>query len=155
MFEKIANTKNPPADHIFVWDGQCGFCEFWKTRWENKTSGKLVFKTYQDCASSFQDIPLKEFKKASRLIEKDGHIYSGPDSAYRILWHAGNKNWHELYKTSKFFQYLSDHLYNHIAKNRGFYFKITKLLFGKDPLNLKLYWLLYLGLIALLIILLI
>lgn len=155
MFEKIAITKNPPTHHIFLWDGQCGFCKFWKTRWENKTTGKIRFRAYQDKATSFPDIPLKEFKKASRLIEVDGHVYSGPDSAYRTLWHTGSKTWHKLYKTSSLFRYLSDHSYNHIAKNRGFYFKVTKLFFGKDPLNLKPYWLLYLVIIALLIILLI
>ncbi|CAL67009.1 thiol-disulfide oxidoreductase DCC family protein [Christiangramia forsetii] len=152
MFEKIEITENPPPKNILIWDGDCGFCKFWKTRWQEKTKGKIVFKTFQDYASHFPDIPIKEFKKASRLIETDGKIYGGPDSAYRSLWHSGNKVWHQLYNSNSIFRSLSNHGYNHIAKNRSFYFKLTKLLFGKDPLNLKPYWLLYLIFLVVIII---
>jgi len=147
MFGKIDHTQYPPTKNILIWDGDCGFCKFWKTRWQQKTEDKVDFETYQNSSHKFNDIPLKEFKKASRLIEVDGKIYSGPDSAYRSLWHAGNKRWHEIYNSSSLFEYISDHGYNHIAKNRSFYFKLTKILFGNDPLNLKLYWLIYLALL--------
>jgi len=151
LFKKITSTKNPPSKNILIWDGDCGFCKFWKTRWQEKTKGKIIFETYQSYANHFPDFPLKEFKKASRLIEVDGKIYSGPDSAYRSLWHAGNKKLHQLYTSNSLFKSLSDHGYNHIAKNRSFYFKVTKLLFGKDPLNIKPYWLFYLILLIILI----
>lgn len=151
MFKKIDHTVNAPSKHIFIWDGTCGFCKFWKTRWEAKTRNCIAFKTYQDYASKFPDIPLKEFQKASRLIETDGKIYSGPDSAYRSLWHTGKQLLHNLYKSSMFFRSISDRLYNHIAKNRGFYFKVTKVLFGTNPLSLKPYWVLYLIFIIILI----
>ncbi|MCG9970062.1 thiol-disulfide oxidoreductase DCC family protein [Christiangramia crocea] len=151
MFRKIDKTSNPPQVNVMVWDGKCGFCKFWKTRWESKTEGLLEFKTYQEYAENFPDIPLKEFKKASRLIETNGNVYSGPDSAYRSLWHAGNKRWHELYIRYSWFRSLSDHAYNHIAKNRHFYFQVTRLLFGKEPLSLKPYWLLYLFAIILIL----
>ena len=151
MFEKIKLTKYPPNKNILIWDGDCGFCKFWKTRWQQKTEGKVAFETYQNSSKKFSDIPLKEFKKASRLIEIDGKIYSGPDSAYRSLWHAGNKKWHQLYSSNHIFRNLSDNGYNHIAKNRSFYFKLTKILFGNNPLNLKPYWLIYLILLFALI----
>lgn len=144
MFGKIEYTQNPPSRHILIWDGDCGFCKFWKTRWQEKIKGKVEFKTFQDYAQNFPDIPVKEFKKASRLIETDAKVYSGPDSAYRCLWHSGNKLWHQLYASNSIFRSFSDHGYNHIAKNRSLYFKLTKLLFGKDPLKLKHYWLVYL-----------
>lgn len=151
MFGKIEYTHNPPSGNILIWDGDCGFCKFWKTRWQEKTQGIVEFETYQDYAQNFPDIPVKEFKKASRLIEKDGKIYSGPDSAYRSIWHAGNKRWHQLYVSNSIFRSLSDHGYNHIAKNRSLYFKLTKLLFGNDPLHLKPYWLLYFILLVIII----
>lgn len=152
MFGKIEHTKYPPFQNVLIWDGDCGFCKFWKTRWQSKTGDKILFETYQAFAKHFPDIPLKEFKKASRLIEIDGSVYSGPDSAYRSLWHAGNKKWHKLYKSSSVFRSLSNHGYNHIAKNRSFYFKLTKALFGKNPLHLKPYWFLYILVIGLLVI---
>ena len=144
MFAKIQKTENPPAHPVLIWDGTCGFCKFWKTRWQLKTQNKLEYVTYQEKAREFPDIPLKEFKKASRLIEPDGRIYSGPDSAYRSLYYAGNKTWHHWYQRYSWFEKLSDIGYNHIAKNRDFYFKLTKLLFGDYPEKLKFYWLFYL-----------
>ncbi len=151
VFKKIQYTKNPPPQHTLIWDGECGFCKFWKTRWQQK-SPEVIFKTYQQAAKEFPDIPLKEFKKASRLIETDGSVYSGPDSAFRILCHGGKKAWHELYNSASWFSYISDHAYNHIAKNRHFYFRITKALVGKDPLNPKYYWVFYCILIILILI---
>ncbi|MDX1761287.1 MAG: DCC1-like thiol-disulfide oxidoreductase family protein [Christiangramia sp.] len=144
MFKKIEYTKYSPSKPVLIWDGDCGFCKFWKTRWQEKTEGKVDFETYQEKASDFPDIPLKEFKKASRLIESDGKVYSGPDSAYRSLWHADRKTYHEWYKKYDWFESISDYGYNHIAKNRHFYFQVTKLFFGDDPLKLKPYWLIYL-----------
>ena len=143
MFQKIKTTNYPPSFPILIWDGECKFCKWWKTSWELKTKNQLSFKTYQEVASLFPDIPLKEFKKASRLIDTDGKVYSGPDSAYRSLYLAGDKKWHQWYKKYSWFESLSDLGYNHIAKNRSFYYKVTSLLFGKDPVKPKKYWLYY------------
>ncbi|AVR46922.1 thiol-disulfide oxidoreductase [Christiangramia fulva] len=154
MFGKIHKTSSLPTQPVLVWDGKCGFCKFWKTRWQAHSPTTIRFCTFQDCAEEFPDIPLKEFKKASRLIEPDGKVYSGPDSAYRILWHQGDQKWHNWYFSYSWFRKISNLGYNHIAKNRHFYFRLTKFLVGKDPLNFKFYWLFYLGILVLIIILL-
>ncbi|PVW16209.1 thiol-disulfide oxidoreductase DCC family protein [Marixanthomonas spongiae] len=146
MFRKFKKTKYPPSHKpVLVWDGECGFCKYWVIRWKSLTSGNIVYKTYQEVASQFQDIPIKEFKKASRLIETDGCVYSGPDSAYRSYTYT-NKTWpwHNWYTRYNWFATLSDHGYNYIAKHRPFFFDLTKLCFGSDPKHLKPYWLLYL-----------
>lgn len=148
MFEKIKSTTYAPTSPILIWDGDCAFCKFWKTRWELQTEGKLAFRTYQESAALFPDIPIKEFKKASRLITPDGKMYSGPDSAYRSLYIAGNTFWHSLYTTQKWFTWLSDHGYNHIAKNRSFYYKVTQAFFGRNPRALKHFWIIYVLLIS-------
>lgn len=153
MFQEINKTKHPPLQPILVWDGECKFCKWWKTRWELKTKGKLQFKTYQDVAHKFPDIPIKEFKKASRLIDTDGSVYSGPDSAYRSLYIAGIEKWHIWYSSSNMFKTMSNLGYNHIAKNRNFYYKATIFLFGKSPVTPRPYWLLYLLIIIVLILL--
>ena len=143
MFKKINKTAFPPEKSVLIWDGDCTFCKFWKTRWELKTHNVIDFAPYQDIAKRFKDIPLKEFKKASRLIEKDGQVYSGPDSAYRSIYHSGTTFWHQLYTNQKWFRTLSDHGYNHIAKNRSFYYKVTIALFGSNPKKIKHWWILY------------
>jgi predicted DCC family thiol-disulfide oxidoreductase YuxK len=80
MFTKIHKTNFPPSQPTIVWDGECKFCRWWKSRWQLETGKNIRYLTYQKVAGEFPDIPPKEFKKASRLIESDGRIYSGPDS---------------------------------------------------------------------------
>jgi predicted DCC family thiol-disulfide oxidoreductase YuxK len=145
MFQKFATTQHPPTETpLLVWDGECGFCKYWVTRWRHLTQGKIHFKTYQEVAEHFPDIPLKEFKKASRLIEPNGSVYSGPDSAYRSYTYARNSwPWHQWYHKYPWFQWVSDHGYNHIAKHRPFYFWLTNTCFGNNPARLKPYWILY------------
>lgn len=150
MFGKINKTKFPPQDKpVLIWDGNCGFCKYWVTRWKRMTGDSLNYRTFQEASQDFPDIPLKEFKKASRIIEFDGSVYSGPDSAYRS-YDYGDKSypWHSWYSTYPVFTWLSDHGYNWIAKHRSFMFKVTHAFFGKNPLSLKPYWLLYLILIV-------
>lgn len=130
---------------MLVWDGDCTFCKFWVTRWKMKTGEAVEYITYQKVAAKFQDIPIKEFKKASRFIALDGSIYSGPDSAYKSYTYAKESTlpWHQWYRNYYWFTWLSDHSYNYIAKNRSAFYKITVACFGKDPERLKPYWLLY------------
>ncbi|MCL6218887.1 thiol-disulfide oxidoreductase DCC family protein [Zunongwangia pacifica] len=143
MFTKIELTTHNPNTPVLVWDGHCGFCKFWKTRWKKRTGNKIKYITLQKHALDFPDIPEKEFKKASRLITKDGRVFSGPDSAYKAMWFAGNKKWHNWYHKYALFQQISDHAYNHIAKNRRFYYKLTIRLLGNDPNHFRPYWLFY------------
>lgn len=147
MFTKIKQTEFPPKEKpMMVWDGECGFCKYWITNWKSKTDGRIDYRTFQEVAERYKDIPLKEFKKASRLIEPDGSVFSGPDSAYRSFHYIKNTSspWHRWYSHYKIFNSLSDHTYNFIAKNRSSMFKLTKIFFGKNPEVLKPYWFLLL-----------
>ena len=152
MFKEINKTSNPPLEPTFVWDGDCKFCKWWKERWEHRLQGKVLFRKYQDATSEFLDIPKEEFQKASRLIDENGNVFSGPDSAYKIQHYLGNPKWHHWYKNITWFKSLSNSAYNHIAKNRSFYYKVTIFLFGSDPRKPKIYWFYYLMLIILLLI---
>jgi predicted DCC family thiol-disulfide oxidoreductase YuxK len=145
MFAKIQKTQSPPSQALFIWDGECGFCKYWIIIWKSKTTN-LNYKTFQEVSGEFPDIPLKEFKKASRLIEIDGSVFSGPDSAYRTFWYfeKTQKHWHRWYQQSSLFRQLSDHGYNFIAKNRPLMMKLTLAFWGKNPVNRKPYWVVWL-----------
>lgn len=145
MFTKYLKTSKPPTQPLFIWDGECGFCKYWIMVWQSNTKG-LTYQTFQEVASDFPDIPLKEFKKASRLIEPDGSVFSGPDSAFRTFYyfHKPNKHCHNWYENSSIFQKLTDHGYNWMAKNRPLMMKITLAFWGKNPLRRKTYWLFWL-----------
>lgn len=153
MFSRIQKTYNPPKQPLFIWDGECGFCKYWILVWKSKTEG-LTYQTLQDTAGDFPEIPLKEFKKASRLIEKDGSVFSGPDSAFRTFYyfHEPKKHWHRWYQKSGIFRSICDHSYNWMAKNRPLMMKLTLVFWGKNPVNRKPYWTLWLfGFVTILI----
>jgi predicted DCC family thiol-disulfide oxidoreductase YuxK len=143
MFSKIYKTAFAPIEKpMMVWDGECGFCKYWITHWNSKTDDRLDYFTFQEVASQYPDIPLQEFRKASRLIETDGRIYSGPDSAFRSFSYFNPKTlvWHRWYNSYKWFTFICDHGYNFIATHRPFMFNLTILFFGKDPKSVKPYW---------------
>ncbi|GEQ87140.1 hypothetical protein ULMS_26480 [Patiriisocius marinistellae] len=146
MFTKFQKTLYPPFEKpVLVWDGDCGFCKYWVIRWKLHTGISINYIPYQQIAHKFKDIPLKEFKKASRFIDTDGFIYSGPDSAYKTLsFKNGKSHLHNWYHKYKWFTWLSDFGYNTIAKNRSFMFKLSKAFFGSNPKSFKPYWILYL-----------
>ncbi len=127
-----------------VWDGHCGFCRYWTTRWKKITKDKVEYRPFQDTAADFGDIDVKHFKQASRLIETDGRVYSGPRSAYRTFTYGSKwaflDNW---YQNKKWFQKLSDKAYTWVAKNRNFMFKLTKALYGSDPESIRPFWVIY------------
>ncbi|WP_310992677.1 thiol-disulfide oxidoreductase DCC family protein [Aequorivita marina] len=145
MFTKVPSTSFSPSKPLLVWDGACGFCKYWVTHWKFKTGNRVNYSPYQEVAHLVKGIPIKEFKKASRLIETDGSIYSGPNSAYRsfVYFKKPSYFWNKLYARSKTFTFISDHSYNFIAKHRSFFFKLTTICFGKNPKSLKPYWLLW------------
>ncbi len=130
-----------------VWDGQCGFCRYWILRWQKFTADKVEYRPYQEVASRFSDIDIIHFKSASRLIEPDGKVYSGPRSAYRTFTYGSKwaflDSWYAQYN---WFEKLSDVIYQKVAKNRGFLFKVTKAMFGADPDQVRPFWAVYLGL---------
>src|SRR5690606_26091739 len=104
MFSKIEKTAFPPNEKpMMVWDGECGFCKYWITRWKSKTDDRIEYQTFQQVAENYKDIPLKEFKKASRFIETDGYVFSGPDSAYKSFTYFGKEDsrWHRWYAKYK------------------------------------------------------
>lgn len=128
-----------------IWDGQCAFCAYWIAHWQEITKDKVNYQAYQQAAEHFPDINKRHFMLASRLIECDGQIYSGPRSAYRTFTY-GTK-WRFLdrwYETKPWFKSLSNNMYSWVTKNRGKLYKLSKLLFGSNPKNLKPFWAVYL-----------
>lgn len=153
MFSKIKKTDYPPKKRpVLIWGGECGFCRFWVIRLKKSTNDNIAYRTYQEVADQFTDIPLREFKKASRLIEVNGAVFSGPDSLYRSLQYSDSKTFslHNRYRKYSWFTKISDHGYRFIAKNRPMMFTLTKALFGDRPEKFKHYWLVYIIVIVVL-----
>ncbi len=153
MFTKLDRTKYPPAEKpLMVWDGNCGFCHYWVLRWKLFTGDKVVYKPYADVAHNFPDIELRFFKQAVRFIDVDGKIFTGPAAAFRSFQYGDRYKWlMPLYAGFKPAEFVADHIYRLISKNRTFMYKVTVSLWGRNPVKQKPYWLIYLGVFALLI----
>lgn len=143
MFQKIAQTQNPPdRKPLLIWDGACGFCKYWYLHLKSKIGDRMDYAPYQDAHQRFHDIPYKEFQKASRLIESNGTVYTGPDSLYRSMLYLPQPRplWHKLYVKNRFFNRLSDVGYDWISKHRPQLYRVTVRLFGKNPVSQHPYW---------------
>lgn len=133
---------------VMIWDGNCGFCRYWITRWQKITKHTIEFASYQEAAERFPDVDVVHFKQASRFIDIDGKIYSGPQSAYKSLAYSKRWQWMDRwYQKGGAFSKLSDHFYQLIANNRNFFFKLTKALFGSNPEEPRPFWMVYVGVI--------
>ncbi len=130
-----------------VWDGACTFCAYWITRWSKITGTAVDYAPYQEVAGQFKDVNQRHFMTASRLIETDGSIYSGPQSAYRSFTYRKNK-WgflNQWYETKPWFTRLSDNTYQWVVKNRNFLYKLSTALWGKNPEEPRPFWVIYLA----------
>lgn len=145
MFQKVTATKFPPPKPLMVWDGKCSFCAYWISYWQKISGEAIAFESYETAAARFPDLDLSLFKQASRLIDRDGRIYSGPDSAYySFKLRAKYSFLHTWYQKYSPFRAFSDWQYQIIASNRNIFFRITKFLFGSDPENIRPFWAVYL-----------
>ena len=149
-FWKLNKTRYPPSPKaILIWDGECEFCAYWISYWKKKFGADIEFHSFQTVYKQFPDINKREFLLASHFIETDGTIYSGARSAFRSLYYAGKPKFLDRWYAKKaWFRQLSDNLYRLVSHNRPTFFKISKYLFGSDPLSLKPFWAIYLFLIA-------
>ena len=149
MYRKIERTISPAPDRpLFIWDGECGFCHYWVLRWRMMTVNKVDFEKYQDVAAQFPDIPVKRFQQASQLIGPDGRVFSGPNAFFRTLTYMDNKRWSFLfdwYEKKDWFSRLTDDVYHWIARHRPFMYRLTRLLWGKNPRDPKPYWIAYIS----------
>lgn len=149
-FQRIKNTDYPPSNKpLMVWDGHCGFCAFWITRWKRMTRGAIDYRTYAEVADDFPDIDVKAFQQAVRLLEPNGRVFSGAEAAFRSFQYGTSWGWlWPLYVENKWLRIPSNAVYDWIAKHRPLMQKITVALLGNNPEKLKHYWVLYILAIA-------
>lgn len=134
-----------------IWDGNCDFCRYWILYLKRYTGESIVYAPYQEVHHHFKDIPVEAFEKAVQLIETNGKVYNGLDSAYRSFYYFDKPVYflHRLYSWSSFFARISDSVYYFISNRRPLMYRLTVLFFGKDPNKLKPYWLVWLAFLVL------
>ena len=137
--QSAINTSFPPKKTVLIWDGACGFCKYWITKWKMITDpNSIELRPYQEAAQDFPDLEEKLFKKAVRLITPEGIVYSGASAAFKSLELGGATDipmsWYNQYPT---FAELTEWLYQKVADNRSFLYEVSHFFLGKNPKKIR------------------
>ena len=116
---------------LLIFDGDCGFCRKWITRWQAITGDRIDYAPYQEVSEKYPQISLKEFASATQLVEPDGGISSGAEAVFRSLAKVPGKGWGWwLYQHIPGFAPISRAAYRFVAGHRYGLSKITRWLWG-------------------------
>jgi predicted DCC family thiol-disulfide oxidoreductase YuxK len=151
QYNKVGNT---PISNLVVWDGNCAFCRYWMVRFRNFTGGRVSDAPFQIAAAKFQEIQEEEFRESVKLIDPAGNVYSGAAAAIKALETTERFSYlWKLYVKNYLFRIACDLVYKLVSRNRPMAYRITKMLWGKDPAHPRHYWILYIAALTILIVL--
>lgn len=109
----------PDVKPMMVYDGECGFCKKWITRWKFLTRDQVYYRPYQEIALQFPSIPISEFETAVKLITQEGEVFSGAEAVYRALAYVSFWKWlWFLYRKLPLFRWISDRAYGWVSSHR-------------------------------------
>ena len=136
MFDRIISicySLNIMPKPLLIYDGGCNFCKRWIARWKLITGDLVDYSSSQEAAGRFPQIPKENFAQAVQLIEPDGKVTSGAQAVFKTLAAVPGKGgglW--LYENIPGFAGASEWFYGIVARHRGFFSKITVLLWGEN-----------------------
>ena len=154
-----ATTVETPATGprpLLVYDGDCEFCGYSVRYWKKLTGDRVDYRPYQVVAAQYPAIPIADFQHAVQFISPDGHRASAAEASFLTLSHARGKSfWLALYRKLPGFAIISELVYAFIAAHRPAFYRVSVLLWGRDPdpprydlvsfLFLRLFGLIYLS----------
>ena len=141
MQEELNTTPdiNPEQDSAFtfkptmVYDGNCGFCRYWVSRWQRNTINEVTYIPYQQIPKLYNGITRRQFSKSVYLITKYRRL-RGAAAVFEVLALGGNNFWNSVYYNVVLADVVFEAGYQFIAANRNFFFKLTKLFYKEARL---------------------
>src|SRR5258706_10112893 len=118
-----------------IFDGDCHFCRFWITRWQQWTGSRVDYLPFQGptIASRFPELPRDRFEASVQLIEPDGRVYGGAEAVFRSLAHSPCRRWPLwIYQNLPGAAPLTEWSYRFVAKHRTAFSTLTRLFWGKQ-----------------------
>lgn len=102
-----------------LYDGDCGFCQYWIERWQNLTKGTVHYLPYQQALGRYPQITKEECQEAVQLVLPNGTVYTGAHAilhalertrkCHRVLW---------LYERLPLFGRVTEMIYQWVAHHR-------------------------------------
>ena len=106
---------------LFIYDGDCGFCRYWMSKWKNWAGPLMETQSFQTIYKNFPEIDLADFKTASYFIDENRKFYRGSDGIFRSFLYMPSKRWlFYVYRWAPGFSAVSRGVYWFVAKNRTF-----------------------------------
>ena len=121
---RLESVRTGPPKPVLVYDGDCGFCRRWITRWQELTGERVEYVPFQEAsvASRFPEIPREQFTQAVVLIGTDGSVWTGAEAVVRTLgW--GWLRW--AYARGPGVAAVAESAYQLVAKHRQFCSRYT------------------------------
>ena len=130
---------------LVLYDGRCGFCRIWIQYWNQLTGDRVDYAASQDEGGRFPQIPGESFGESVQLVWPSGEVIAGARAVFTTLTFAPGMSWLLwLYEHLPGFAGVSEGAYRRIARNRPFFYQVTRFTFGTRifPLHFaRLEWL--------------
>jgi predicted DCC family thiol-disulfide oxidoreductase YuxK len=125
-------TINDPRP-LLIYDGDCGFCNYWVRYWQKLTGDRVAYAPYQETAAQYPEIPVTAFQNAIHYIAPDGKIASAAEASFLTFSHPRGKGiWLTLYRKFSCFAVVSELAYAFIAAHRPAFHRLSLLLWGRN-----------------------
>lgn len=119
---------------LLIYDGDCGFCAWWARYWQQLAGARVRFAPWRQAAPHFPQITEDQFRGAIQHVAPDGAISSGAQAAFLTLSAApGGSRWLWLYRRVPGFAAASEAAYRVIAAHRPLALRLTRCLWGAQP----------------------
>ncbi|MGJ3244217.1 MAG: lipase maturation factor family protein [Opitutales bacterium] len=129
-------VRRPPGLPLLLWDGDCGFCKFWKKRWEARARRPVDTQPYQAVRGRFPEIAEDDLAEALHLVLPDGRVFAGAPAVFAFEAVSGQpmgQCWCGLYQKLPGFAPVTDWAYRRVAHNRMLFSRLTRWTMGVDP----------------------
>ena len=121
-----------PTEPLLIFDGRCGFCRIWIDYWKQLTGSRVDYAPSQEAGKEYPQIPPEKFSQAVQLVMPGGEVLEGAKAVFATLTYVPGMAWLLwMYDHLPGFAPLTEAGYRLIARNRSFFYPVTRLTFGR------------------------
>jgi predicted DCC family thiol-disulfide oxidoreductase YuxK len=122
---------------LVLYDGHCGFCRIWIQYWNQLTGNRVDYAPSQEAGDRFPQIPRENFGQAVQLVMPGGEVTGGARAVFMTLTYVPGMAWLLwLYNHLPGFAGVSEAFYGVIARHRTFFYRLTRVTFGRRIISL-------------------
>src|ERR1700694_2098738 len=121
-----------PPKPLLIFDGHCGFCRIWIDYWKQLTGSRVDYAASQDVGKEHPQIPPEKFGQSVQLVMPGGEVLEGAKAVFATLTYAPGMAWLLwMYHHLPGFATLTETGYRLVARNRSFFYHVTRFTFGR------------------------